>query len=94
MSAIVVAEASTTPLVDVQMMSVAGVILSGVVDHSGAVERRIPAKRSTRVRDYTLMVRRPGKPWAADAYRFYTEDDAAEAQRWAAEVGSVVTPLG
>lgn len=75
-------------------MSVAGVILSAVVDHSGAVERRIPEKRTTSLRDYAIMVRGPGKPWEKDAYRFFTDAQAAEAQQWAAESGGVVTLLG
>lgn len=65
-----------------------------MVEHSGAVERRIPEKRNVSVRDYTMVVRGPGKPWEPNAYRYYTEEQAGEAQRWAAEVGSVVTRLG
>ncbi len=75
-------------------MSEAGAILSAVVDHSGAVERRIPEKRNTPVRAYTIMVRGPGKPWEQDTYRFFTDAQAAQAQQWAAEIGGVVSPLG
>lgn len=75
-------------------MSEPTAILAAMVDHSGAVERRIPAQRNTPVRDYTVMVRGPGKPWEQDTYRFYTDAQLDEAQRWAEEIGAAIIPLG
>ena len=51
-----------------------------------------PRKRTDQVQvsDFTMLVRVPGRP---DAIRVFTDAEAEEANRYAAETGGTVVPL-
>lgn len=60
-------------------------------DFSSYSERRSPARREpTKVADYTMLVRVPGKPWEI---RTFTDAQAEEAAEYAAEHGTEIEPL-
>lgn len=61
-------------------------------DGGGLPVRQSPRKRAgdVRVSDFTLMVRVPGHP---AAIRVFTDDEADDAAKYAADRGGVVVPL-
>ena len=65
--------------------------MRAMTDAPGLSERRPPARRrDTKVADFTMIVRVPGKP---DAARVFTSGEADEAAQYAAANGGAVAPL-